>query len=101
MEKPVALQVQKSKSQKRGGKQPSSDSKTCVIYYDDTHGQTINSLTEQGFLRSRKLQNLGLISQIQNIGKHVFHKISLMYLMKLFMVRTCAATTKDSQIPIS
>ena len=49
MEKPVALQVQKSMSKKQGGKQPSSVSKTCVMQYDDTHGQTINSLTEQRF----------------------------------------------------
>ena len=68
MEKPVALQVQKSKPQKRGGKQPSSNSKTCVIHYDDTHGQTIKILTEQGFFKIKEAAKLRLDQSDPNIG---------------------------------
>ena len=56
----MRCKCKKNKSQKRRGKQQSSDSKTCVIHHDDTHGQTINSLTEQGFFKIKEAAKLRL-----------------------------------------
>ena len=97
MEKPVSLQ--KGKAQKGGGMQ-STDSKTCIIHDTDTKGQTVNSLTAQGFLKIKEVAKLRLGQPDQ---KHRLESISQtyqMFLMKMFMVRIGNAT-KDSQILIS
>ena len=66
MEKPVSLQVQKGKSQKRSSKQPCSSNKCCIVHYDDVKSQPLESLTEQGFLKIKEAAKLRLDQSDQN-----------------------------------
>lgn len=76
MEKPVTLKVQKGKSHERGGSQSSTGSKTCIIHDAETKGQSVNNLTEQGFLKIKEVAKLRLAQsdptyRLENISQNI------------------------------